>query len=93
MSAKITFLAAGSKADAAAVKPLLTVPAAAVATRNGRHVVFQIKEDRAVEVPVSTGQKLGSLIEITGGLKEGDKVIGKADEQIQPGVKLTQKGK
>jgi RND family efflux transporter MFP subunit len=93
MSAKITFLAAGSKTDATNVKPLLTVPAAAVATRNGRQVVFQIKEDRAVEVPVSAGQKLGSLIEITSGLKEGDKVVGKADEQIQPGVKVTQKGK
>jgi hypothetical protein len=93
MSAKITFLAVGSKTDAANVKPLLTVPAAAVATRNGRQVVFQIKEDRAVEVPVSTGQKLAGLVEITGGLKEGDKVIGKVDEQIQAGTKVTQKGK
>jgi len=93
MSAKITFLAAGAKTDAADVKALLTVPAAAVTTRNGRQVVFQIKDDRAVEVPVATGQKLGSLIEITGGLKEGDKIVGKVDEQIQPGVKLTQKGK
>jgi RND family efflux transporter MFP subunit len=93
MSAKITFLAAGSKSDAANIQPLLTIPASAVATRNGRPVVFQIKEDRAVEVPVSTGQKLGSLIEIIGGLKEGDKVIAKADEQIRAGVKLVQKGK
>lgn len=93
MSAKITFLVAGAKTDAADVKALLTVPAAAVTTRNGRQVVFQIKDDRAAEVPVATGQKLGSLIEITGGLKEGDKIVGKVDEQIQPGVKLTQKGK
>jgi multidrug efflux pump subunit AcrA (membrane-fusion protein) len=91
MSAKITFLAAGSKSEAANIQSLLTIPASAVATRNGRPVVFQIKEDRAVEVPVSTGQKLGSLIEIIGGLKEGDKVIAKADEQIRAGVKLVQK--
>lgn len=93
MSAKITFLAAGATTDSANVKALLTVSAAAVTTRNGRQVVFQIKDDRAVEVPVATGQKLGSLIEITSGLKEGDKIVGKVDEQIQPGVKLTQKGK
>jgi HlyD family secretion protein len=92
MSAKVTFLAAGTKTDEANVKPLLTVPAAAVVTRNGREVVFQIKEDRAVEVPVSTGQKLAGLVEITGGLKEGDKVIGKVDEQIQAGAKVSQKG-
>ena len=89
MGAKITFLVAGASADATNVKPVLTVPAAAVATRDGRQVVFQIKEDRAVEVPVSTGRKLGNAIEITGGLKEGDKVISKADEQIQAGTKVT----
>jgi HlyD family secretion protein len=89
MGAKITFLVAGASADATNVKPVLTVPAAAVATRDGRQVVFQIKEDRAVEVPVSTGRKLGNAIEITGGLKEGDKVISKADEQIQAGTKVS----
>ena len=89
MGAKITFLVAGASADATNVKPVLTVPAAAVATRDGRQVVFQIKEDRAVEVPVSTGRKLGNAIEITGGLKEGDKVISKADEQVQNGTKVT----
>jgi RND family efflux transporter MFP subunit len=89
MGAKITFLVAGASADATNVKPVLTVPATAVATRDGRQVVFQIKEDRAVEVPVSTGRKLGNSIEITAGLKEGDKVISKADEQIQAGTKVT----
>jgi RND family efflux transporter MFP subunit len=89
MGAKITFLVAGASADATNVKPVLTVPAAAVATRDGRQVVFQIKEDRAVEIPVTTGRKLGNAIEITGGLKEGDKVISKADEQIRNGTKVT----
>jgi len=89
MGAKITFLAAGASADAINVKPVMTVPAAAVATRDGRQVVFQIKEDRAVEVPVTTGRKLGNAIEITGGLKEGDKVISKADDQIKTGTKVT----
>ena len=93
MGAKITFLAAGASADATNVKPVLTVPAAAVATRDGRQVVFQIKEDRAVEVPVTTGKKLVNLIEITGGLKEGDKVINKADEQIKAGAKVSVKTK
>lgn len=93
MSAKVTFLSAGAKLDAAAVKPLLTVPAAAVAKRDGRDVVFQMKDERAIEVPVTTGQTIGGLIEITGGLKEGDRVIARVDEQIQAGVKLSQRGK
>jgi RND family efflux transporter MFP subunit len=91
MGAKITFLAPGSSAEGANVKPLLTIPAAAVASRDGRQVVYQIQEDRAVEVPVTTGRKVGSLIEVTGGLKEGDKVISKADGQITAGAKVALK--
>ena len=93
MSAKISFLAAGSSASAAESKALLTVPAAAVTTRDGRQVVFQIKDDRALEVPVTTGQKFAGLLEITGGLKEGDKVIAKVDAQLEAGAKVTQKTK
>ena len=56
--------------------------------RDGRQVVFQIKDDRAVEVPVTTGRKLGNSIEITAGLKEGDKVISRIDDQINNGTKV-----
>jgi RND family efflux transporter MFP subunit len=93
MGAKITFLAAGSSVEATEIKPVLAVPAAAVATRDGRQVVFQVKDGEAIEVPVITGRKVGSLIEITGGLKDGDKVIAKVDDQIKGGTKvaLTQK--
>jgi HlyD family secretion protein len=93
MGAKITFLAPGSSADTTNIKPVLTVPAAAVATRDGRQAVFQIREERAVEVPVTTGKKLGNLIEITSGVKEGDKVITKADEQIKDGARVAVKSK
>ena len=93
MGAKITFLAPGSSTDGANPQPLLTVPAVAVAPREGRQVVFQIKDDRAVEVPVTTGKKLAGLVEITSGLKEGDKVISKADEQIKAGTKVVIKVK
>ena len=93
MGAKITFLAAGSIAEPTDSKALLTVPSAAVASRDGRHVVLQIKDDRAVEVAVTTGKKIGSSIEITGGLKEGDKVISKIDDQIKAGTKVALKTK
>jgi RND family efflux transporter MFP subunit len=91
MSAKIAFLAAGSNVNAAESKPLLTVPLAAVASRNGRQVIYQVKDDRAVEVPVLLGQRLGSLVEIKEGLREGDKVIGKIDEKLHSGSKVALK--
>ena len=93
MSAKISFLAAGATSSVAESKAVLTLPAAAVAIRNERSVVYQIRDERAVEVPVITGQKLAGLLEITSGLKDGDKVVGKVDERIKDGVKVTQKTK
>lgn len=39
------------------------------------------------------GQRLGNLIEIKQGLKEGDKVIGKIDEKIDDGLKVSVKSK
>src|SRR5688572_20505030 len=92
ISAKISFLEVGYKPESTDHKLLLTVPETAVATRAGRVVVYQIKEDRAVEVPVSTGQKLGGLLEIKNGLKEGDKIIVKVDDRIESGAKVTVKG-
>jgi RND family efflux transporter MFP subunit len=93
MGAKITFLAPGSSTEAADIKPLLTVPASAVATRDGRQLVFQIKENRAVEIPVTIGKKVGTLVEVTGGLNEGDKVISKIDDRIKAGASVTVKSK
>ena len=91
MSAKVTFLAHDMTTQQGDNEPLLTLPAAAVAARNGRQVVYQIEKNHAVEVPVVTGRTLGSLVEIKQGLKEGDKVISKIDNQISAGVKVVVK--
>lgn len=88
MGAKVTFLAPGTKVAAGDIDPVLTIPAAAVASRNGRPTVFQVRDGEAVEVPVTIGRKIGSLVEVTAGLKENDKVIAKADERIQAGTRV-----
>ena len=93
MSAKIAFLPVGAPMSASESKPLLTVPASALAERDGRQVVFQIKDDRAVAVVVTTGQKLAGLVEIKSGLQEGDKVIARVVEQLKDGAKVSQKTK
>ena len=91
MSAKITFLAKSLGDDAATAKLMLTVPTAAVAERNGRQVVYQLKGGHAVEIPVTVGQRIGAQIEIKNGLKEGDKIIGKIDETLRAGAKVAVK--
>ncbi len=89
MSAKITFFKAGVEHDLVATKPVLTVPNAAVASRNGRQVVYGVKDDQAIELPVTVGRSFGNLVEIKEGLKDGDKVIIGVDERIHPGVKVS----
>jgi len=89
MSAKITFLAPGAAVTESSNRPVLAVPSAAIANRNGRAVVFQVMDNRAVEVPIVAGQTLGNLVEIKQGLKEGEKVVAKLDDRIKPGVKLS----
>jgi hypothetical protein len=92
MSAKLTFLGQDGTDQKGGNEPLLTLPAAAVAERDGRQVVYQVKNDRAVETAVVTGRVLGNLVEIKQGLKQGDKVISKIDNQIRGGVKVVVKG-
>lgn len=93
MGAKITFLAPGTSDATTSSQAVLAVPAAAVANHDGRHVVFQIKDDRALAVPVTIGQRLGGLIEIKDGLKEGDMVIAKVDDHVYDGSKVSVKSK
>jgi RND family efflux transporter MFP subunit len=88
MSAKITFLSADFRESEASTRPFLAVPATAVARRSGRQVVYRVEDDRAIEVPVVIGRAMGNLLEIKQGLKEGEKVIGKVDEGIQPDSKV-----
>jgi macrolide-specific efflux system membrane fusion protein len=55
---------------------VLTVPAAAVTTEDGRSVVTQEGADgEQVTTEVTVGATSGNLVEITAGLAEGDEVL------------------
>lgn len=91
MSAKIAFLPASAAGAGEVSRPVLSVPAAAVAERGGRQVVYQMKDEKAVEVPVAAGRRMGSLVEIQSGLKAGDKVIARVDDNVRPGARVALK--
>jgi RND family efflux transporter MFP subunit len=80
MSAKVSFLS--QEVTPEQQQPLLAVPADALAGRDGRTVVFVVRDDRAAEVPVTPGAKLGDLVAIAGAVKSGDKVV------LKPGAAL-----
>ena len=87
MSLKVIFLK-DSSSEADTTGPKLTVPAAAVVTRNGRKVVFVLHETTVTETPVVLGEAMGSGIEVKQGLAEGDKVVLTPSEKLKTGAKV-----
>jgi hypothetical protein len=88
MSSKVLFLTKTTETLPTATHSILTVPLSSVATRNGKKVVFAIRNDQAVAVPVSTGKDAGALVEITQGLSAGDRVIAGVSDRIADGVRV-----
>jgi len=88
MSAKVTFLSKALDSSAAKAKSVLTLPATAVSLRNGKQVVFTVRNDRAVEVFVIVGDRIGQDIEIREGITRGEKVIAGVDDHIKAGTKV-----
>ena len=88
MSAKVLFLSEKPVDEVKDIKPALIVPMTSVTKREGRDVVYLVKDEKAVEVPVTTGRKFNAYLEITSGISDGDKVIDKITDQIKNGIKV-----
>jgi RND family efflux transporter MFP subunit len=68
--------------------PGVLVPASAVQTTGGTSRVFVLANNRAEERIVTTGQAVGDLVEIVGGLKAGEKVATTNLGQLADGVAI-----
>lgn len=75
MSAKINFLPSGQSAETVSTKTVLTVPAAAIVTRNGAQIVFVAKQGRVSARTIETGQTYGGVVEVRSGVDIGDVVV------------------
>jgi HlyD family secretion protein len=73
MSAKVAFLSRPLEANER--QPHLALPQAALITREGRTWAYLLEGPSVRLVPVTVGETLGDLVEIKGGLKEGDRVV------------------
>lgn len=91
MSAKVAFLSQEIAPEQQ--KPLIAVSADALTQRDGRSVVFVLRDNLAIQVPVMPGAKVGDLTSITGEVKSGDKAILKPSTELASGVavKVAQK--
>ena len=84
MSAKVSFLS--QEITAAQQKPLVAVAGDALTQRDGRTVVFVMRDGRAVAVPVTPGTKVGDATAIAGDVKSGDKAIVKPAPALADGA-------
>lgn len=88
MSSRVTFLAAESEAaagEAEAPAEIVTVPSGAVASRDGRSVVFEVRDGAVRARPVETGgTRSGSLV-VTSGLAGGERLVLNPPESMQDG--------
>jgi len=73
MSAKVSFLTQDVTAEQQ--KPLVAVNTDAIVQRDGRTVVFVVRDGKAVAVPVTPGIKIGDVTAITGAVKSGERAV------------------
>nr|WP_256503262.1 efflux RND transporter periplasmic adaptor subunit [Cupriavidus sp. WGtm5] len=86
MSAKIAFLSRAATAQDR--QPVVAVQPAAIATRDGRQVVYVVRDGKAHEMTIKSGAKLGELVAVQG-VKPGDVVVLSPGDQIGDGSRVT----
>jgi RND family efflux transporter MFP subunit len=91
MSAKVAFLSQALPDDLRSRRTV--IQSAAIVERDGRRVVFVIRDDRAIETPIETGGKVGDLLEVKKGVNAGDKVVARPPDQLRDGARVAQSAK
>lgn len=91
MSAKVAFLE--RPVQAAEKQPRIAVSPTVVAERQGRKVLFVLRGDRVVATPVTLGPAIGDLVEVTSGVRAGEKIAVKPLDKLKDGsrVKVAEK--
>ena len=96
MSAKVTFLEPDKPKDEAAAKapaaPMVTVPKDAVVQRDGKSVVFEIREGKARARVVSTGVERQGNVVVREGLSGGETLVLRPGDAVKDGVAVKVKG-
>jgi len=69
-------------------REVVTVHKDAILKRPNGDMVYVVKEDVAQLQPVKLGEAVGDRFEVLSGLSEGDTVVVRGNERLQPGAKV-----
>jgi RND family efflux transporter MFP subunit len=86
MSAKVAFLS--KPLDPETRQPRLIIPKTALITRADRSYAFLMTGNRVKLVPVTLGLTMNDLVEVTAGLKEGDRVVLNPPASLKDGSRV-----
>lgn len=94
MSATVTFLEPQKKAVAGAAppEPVVTVPKEAVATRDGKPVVFEVHAGTVTARPVTTSAERQGQVIVKTGLSGGETLVRQPPEGLKDGDAVKVKG-
>jgi RND family efflux transporter MFP subunit len=70
-------------------QPSMLVPPTTIVTTTERTFVIRVRVDGIAEwVNVSRGARVGDLVEVFGGLKEGDQIVRRGTDELRDGAKV-----
>lgn len=84
MSAKVAFLSQQVPDDQRSARTV--AQPAAIVERNGRSVVFVIRDGKVSQVEVQTAGRIGEMIEVVKGVAPGDRVVLKPSGKLRDGA-------
>ena len=86
MSAKVAFLE--RPVQPGEPKPRIALPPASIARRDGRDVVFVVTGEKVVQKPVTLGARIGDLVEVTSGVKAGERIAVKPLDRLRDNSRI-----
>ena len=87
MSARVSFLSE-EITDSMVKNPKIAVNSEAVFAVRDLKAVFLVKDNKAIQKTIKTGEQFGDQTEIVEGLSEGDRVVLKPKEDLKSGMKI-----
>ena len=86
MSAKVAFLSRPVTAEDQ--KPRTAMNQSALVAQKDKKIVFVVKENKTVEIPVTLGAPIGDMIEVLDGVKAGEQVVLNPSSRLRNGYRI-----